>query len=106
MVEKERLAQGLIAEAVIWEARQFIAELADCYPVSFIKGCELQTMLGAILVTHHSLHTQLRVSRHCEPQPYHAALWDWLRKKSTESAFRDLVAVSLEVALVESDRNR
>jgi len=64
-------------------------------------------MLEANLIADHSLHMQLdRGTRHCEVQHDHAARWDWLRKKRTEPAFRDLVAVPFEVTLAEADCER
>ncbi|HVP52969.1 MAG TPA: hypothetical protein VMT05_12700 [Terriglobales bacterium] len=45
-------------QALIWEERQFIAELANGDPFSFIQGRKLQTMLEANVVAHHSLNMQ------------------------------------------------
>jgi len=64
-------------------------------------------MLEANLVAHHSLDTQLgRVGRHYELQRDHASHRDFFRKRHTESAFSDLVAVCFEITLLESDRDR
>jgi len=64
-------------------------------------------MLEANLVAHHSLDTQLgRMGRHCELQRDHASDRHFFRKRHTEPAFGDLVAVCFEVSLVESDRDR
>ena len=64
-------------------------------------------MLEANLVAHHSLDTQLGgVGRHYELQRDHASDRHFLRKRDTESAFGDLVALCFEVSLVESDRDR
>jgi len=59
VAENERLVQRLVAQALICEARQLIAELANSDPPSFVERCKLQTMLGAHSIAHHSLDMQL-----------------------------------------------
>jgi hypothetical protein len=59
MTESERLLQRLVAEALIWEAWQLIAELADRDPLSFIEGCKHQTVPSRYLMTAPTLKVTL-----------------------------------------------
>ena len=106
VAENERLVQRLVAQALICEARQLIAELADGNPLSFIQGYKFQTMLEADLIAHHSLDMHGRVGRHNKLQRDNASDWHFLCKERAQTAFRDLVAVPFDFSLMESDLDR